>query len=93
MLKNISDRFKYWLKKTITHYKFKRYRKRADELHKLTGRRYFVIPDSGGGMVVVDNNYINIYNKTMKTHGKKMTIVDLLKMSYYATSLNSIVRK
>lgn len=71
------------------------YRKRADRLHEMTGKRYFVIPDSAGGMVVVCNTYIDTYNKTMKKFGKtkRIDITDLLKMSYYATSLNGIVRK
>jgi hypothetical protein len=93
MFKNIKDRLKYWYKKTVTHYKFKRYRKRADELHRLTGRRYFVVSDAAGGMVVVDNRYIDAYNKAMKGKAKKITIADLITMAYYATSLNNKPKK
>ena len=89
MIKRLLKRLKYWYDSRVTHYQFKRYRKRADKLHELTGRRYHVIPDSAGGMVVVDNRYIDIYNKAVKgTKTKPITIKDLLQMAYYSTSLN-----
>ena len=94
MLRRIFKLIKYKYDSIVTHYQFKTYRRRADRLHKLTGRRYHVIPNNAGGMVVVDNRYIDIYNKAMKSSkGKPITIADLLKMSYYSTSLNGVVRK
>jgi hypothetical protein len=77
---------------TIWNYIHYRYmKKKADRLHKLTGRRYFVVPKTANSLTVVDNSYIKYYNKVNKN--KQITIVDLINMSYYATSVQGIIRK
>ena len=62
-------------------------KKRANNLHKLTGRQYFVIPAKKNKLLIVDNKFILSYNKFIKNKAvRKITIVELLKMSYYFTS-------
>lgn len=61
----------------------------ADRRHKLTGKRYFVIPD-GKKLKVVDNDYIKLYNKAAAhLKCKKINIKDLLEASYYVTEMGT----
>lgn len=74
-------------------YHFKQKKKEADRLHKLTGRRYFVVP-SGDRLEVVDNSYLKFYNAWAKHKGQKqIRLPDLLKMAYYHTSQEPLTRK
>jgi hypothetical protein len=64
---------------------------KADRMHKLTGKRYFVIPRKGG-LMVVDNDFVKFYNKNIKQKKDHIDIKRLLEMCYYATPLQSINR-
>jgi hypothetical protein len=68
---------------------FNRIKKRADDMHQITGKRYHVIPIPTNKLAIVDNDYVNRYNRTMchKINFKKMTIENLLKLAYYSTPL------
>jgi hypothetical protein len=66
-------------------------KKEADRLHQLTGRRYFVIP-AGNKLAIVDNRSIAAFNRA-QPKGKRITINDLLKESYYATPLQGLNRR
>jgi len=49
------------------------------------GKRYLVIQKTDGKLAVVNNTFIKHYNKIVaKKSGKKITIKDLLEMSYYS---------
>ena len=84
----------FYYNSTLSHIDYYLSKRKADRLHKLTGRRYHVIPGPKK-LTVVDNTFIDRYNRECK--GKKgfhkMTIVELIKQSYYSTSVQSITRK
>lgn len=63
-------------------YRLLKAKTKANSLHKMTGKRYYVIPYQKGRLIVVDNNYVKLYNKYNKS---KITIERLLLMSYYHT--------
>ena len=87
--------FTYWFNSTLNHISFYYAKKKADNLHKLTGKRYHVVPKTQTSLMVVDNSYVDAYNKHAKhlKRFKKITILDLLKMSYYSTSVQGVIRK
>lgn len=63
-------------------WRLSRAKRRANNLHKMTGRRYYVI-NYEGKPLVVDRNFVNLYNRE---HPKqKITIERLLRMSLYYT--------
>jgi len=66
-------------------------KKKADRLHKLTGRRHWIVPKSSNKCMVVDNSYIKIYNSVVKH--RKIDIYKLEKMAYYATASGNLTRK
>ena len=67
---------------------------KANRLHKMTGKRYHVVPRDERNLMVVDNSYIDIYNRAVKKQGgKPIDIISLLRMSYYSTSVQSLQRK
>lgn len=69
-----------------------RKKREAMQLHALTGKRYHVIPVANDKLKVVDNQFINQYNRIIKNIGRKITIEDLLKMSYFSTPVEGITR-
>ena len=68
----------YWYKRKI---QFSVAKKKADTMHQMTGRKYYVVP-SGKKLQVVTSDVIKVFNKNTK---QKMNVNDLLKMSYYQT--------
>jgi len=69
-------------------------KRKANKLHRLTGKRYHVVPSGKHSLMVVDNTYLDFYNRQAKKHRKPtIDIMQLLKMSYYSTSVQSIVRQ
>ena len=84
----------FWYNSTINYFNFKIARKKADKMHKLTGRRYHVIPAPNNKLMVVDNSFVKVYNKKAKEiKTKQIDAMDLIKMSYYSTSLQGVTRK
>ena len=90
-MKKIKEWLIYQYNSIRNNIEFKNKKKKADKLHKLTGKRYHVVPATSTSLMVVDNSYIKVYNKVVK--GRKITINDLLRMSYYSTSVQSVTRK
>ena len=62
---------------------FKNAKWKAMRLHKATGKRYYVVPKNQTSLMVVNNDFVKAYNMAIK--GKRITIKDLLEMSYFAT--------
>lgn len=58
------------------------YCKRADKMHKVTGKRYHVI-ENNGRLMIVNNSIIKVYNK--KTKKYKININQLLNEALYST--------
>lgn len=59
-------------------------RNKANIYHKMTGKQYHIVLQNNGKLKLVDNTVLNVYNKNVK--GKaKITIRELLQMSYYST--------
>ena len=69
-------------------------KRKANKMHRLTGKRYHVVP-SDTGLMVVDNEYVAAYNRVIKRNGvgKKITFLDLIRLSYYSTSVQGLTRK
>jgi len=70
---------------------FRKCRRKANQLHEQTGKRYHVVPGSNISFVVVDNSYVDLYNRQLPK-AKRINIDTLLKMSYYSTAVKSCVR-
>lgn len=69
-------------------------KRKANKWHKQTGKRYHVLPKDERSLMVVDNDYITAYNRVAKKRrAKQISIIDLLKMSYYSTSVHSPVNR
>ena len=96
---------KYWLRKQWhwfleiiymkwNNYHFNQKKKEADRLHKLTGKRYYVLPISKSRLGVVNNEYLKVYNKwAAHNNRKKIRLPDLLDMAYYHTPQEPLTRK
>ena len=67
-------------------------KRKANKLHKLTGKRYHVVPKNKTQLMVVDNSFIKAYNLSVKSKSKQININDLLRMSYYSTSVQGLTR-
>jgi len=72
-----------WIISAIKAIRFKRAVKKANRLHRLTRRRWHVINGENNSFAVVDNRFIDYYNK--QRIGTKLTIEELLKIALYST--------
>lgn len=92
IIKNLTAKATYYYNSIWNYFHFKKNVRKAKKLHNLTGKRYFVVPATEQTLMVVDNTYIDHYNRFVKKNGgKKININDLLRMAYFATSCESIV--
>ena len=72
---------KYKFNTTFYRFHFWRMKRRADKLHEIRGKQYFVIPVIGTELVVVDGTYLDTYNAiAKKTNLRKLTYKNLLEM-------------
>lgn len=92
-MKKLFKAIKFELNSIINSFNFWKAKRKANKMHRLTGKRYHVIPQSDGKLTIVDNEFIKHYNRVVKGKSKKITIHDLLKMSYYSTPVQGITRK
>jgi hypothetical protein len=93
MLKNIIAQIRFEYNSLLNSFALWSAKRKADKQHRLTGRRYHVVPTSKGKLMVVDNTFIDRYNKTIKGTGNRhITIIDLLKESYYSTPIKTTVK-
>jgi hypothetical protein len=93
-MKEIFSFFTFQFNSTLNYINFYFAKKKADKLHALTGKRYHVIPTGKYRLSVVDNNYIDLFNRIAKKKGRKqISIMDLIQMSYYTTSVQGLMRK
>ena len=79
-MKNLIVLFRFWLIK-----------RRANQLHKVTGKRYYIIMVAGR-FLCVDNSYIRAYNKKAKHKSQRINFTDLINMTEYMTSQKGLVR-
>lgn len=68
----------YWYRRK---FQFRAAKAKADQMHLMTGRKYYVVP-SGKKLQVVTGDVIKVFNKNTK---QNMNIHDPLKMAYYST--------
>ena len=92
VLKLIIIGIKFEYNSTIKRFVLWAFKRKANRMHKLTGKRYHVLT-MGKTFTVVDNSFIKFYNKEVKNKSRKIDIHDLIKMSYYSTAVQSITRK
>lgn len=59
-------------------------------MHALTGKRYYVLNWAQGKMIVVDNDFKDVYKKIT---GKAITGLDLVNMALYVTPSRSQFRQ
>lgn len=67
-------------------------KRKAIKMHKLTGRRYHVIPVTRKKLVVIDNQFVDRYNRVVKNKANRIRIEDLLEHSYFSTPVEGITR-
>ena len=91
-IKILTDSIKFEYNSILNSFFFWKMKRKANKMHKLTGKRYHVVPKDNTHLMVVDNSFIKRYNKAVKGKSKKITIHDLLKMSYYSTPIEGITR-
>ena len=91
-MKKILQAIKFEYNSIINSFKFWKVKREANKKHKLTGKRYHVVPFDDKTLGVVDNSFIKAYNKTVKGKQNKITIDKLLKMSYYSTPVQGLSR-
>ena len=84
ILKTIKDWFVFNYNSVWNHFHFKNMKRKADKMHKLTGKQYFVVPKTKTSCMVVDNSFIKAYNRNMPKN-KRITHIDLLRMCDYKT--------
>lgn len=84
---------KFELNSLRNSYDFWKAKRKAIKMHKLTGKRYHVVPFSDKKLGVVDNTFVKSYNRTVNGKRNKITIDKLLKMSYYSTPVQGLSRK
>lgn len=64
--------------------------KKADNMHTVTGKRYYVLNWAKNEMIVVDSNFKDTYKKIT---GKALTGLELVNMALYVTPSTSQFRQ
>jgi hypothetical protein len=64
--------------------------KKAESMHTLTGKRYYVLNWAQGKMIVVDGDFKGVYKRIS---GKPITGLDLVNMALYVTPSRSQFRQ
>jgi hypothetical protein len=87
---------KLWIKNEyldlVESIKFWRAKRLANLLHKKHGKRYHVVALGESELVVIDNDgNTSDGRRITRSDGKKIPFYDLIKKSYYSTSVNSPV--
>lgn len=72
--------------------KLNRRKRKALELHKLTGKQYHVVPTFGNRIEVVNRETIKEINKKLPK-SQRLTIKDVLDVSLYSTPFVSPFKK
>jgi len=80
------------IRNAVNRWKFRRVCRKADLMHELTGRRYFVLIGLNRKFRIVCNSDILAYNKRAKK-GDRIDIADLLQESLYVTAMGDLRRK
>lgn len=83
LYKKVKDFFVFEYNSLWNKYIFWKMKRKADKMHGMTKKRYHVVPISETELIVVDNSYIKWHNKQKGI--KKITVYDLIEMSYYST--------
>jgi hypothetical protein len=91
-MKKIIKNIKFEINSLINSYNFWKAKRKANKMHRLTGKRYHVVPASETKLMVVNNDFVKEYNRLVKKKGHKITIEKLLKMSYYSTPVQGVTR-
>jgi hypothetical protein len=83
-MKKRLKQLKEWLNGFYNTWYFKHMCRKADRMHFVTGKRYWVVPFGQTKLGVVDNDMINQINKGLPK-GRKIDINTLCKEAYYTT--------
>lgn len=67
-------------------------KRKANKLHKLRRKRFHVVPVSGNKLIVVNDIFIDSYNRKISKidGGKKITIKVLLDTALYSTPIGGV---
>lgn len=74
---------KYEFNSLLNSFDFWRKKRKANKLHKLTGKRYWIVPGTKN-LLVVNNDFIKQYNRKCPKH-KRIDHIKLNDMAYYCT--------
>ena len=66
-------------------------KRKADHLHKVTGKQYFVIPGNDKTLQVVNNDMMKEINKRLPKE-KRVNHYQILKSAYYKTPTGKLTR-
>lgn len=71
--------------------KLKKAKDEADRKHRLTGKRYFVVPQSNNSLMVINNDDLKYHNQKSPKE-KRINFKQLIEMAYYSTPSGGLVR-
>jgi hypothetical protein len=81
-MKAIKHFFVFYWNSLLNYINYYYLRHQANVLHKRTGKQYFIVPENKTKMMIVNNDFMRIYNKGSQ---KKITYQELCRMAYYTT--------
>ena len=76
---------KRFIKNLVVSFRFWNAKRKANNAHNITGKRYYVIHDNMGHFIIVNNSYIKAYNKKANHPSQRINFTDLINMSDYMT--------
>ena len=77
-----TEEFRFWRKK-----------RKADRLHRITGKQYFVVP-AGKHLAIINNDGIKAFNRRMKAEKKNpISYKQFCELAYYKTPVGCLGRK
>ena len=85
-------KIKFWINTWINSINFWWMKKKADKLHRLTGKQYHIVPVSDTKLGIVNNDVIKGINKGLPK-SQRIDYTKLQKSVYYSTPLGTTLRK
>ncbi|MEG1544911.1 MAG: hypothetical protein RR382_10375 [Tannerellaceae bacterium] len=85
MIKTLLDKIKHFIRYNVAMIKYRYAVKLADDAHKKSGERYFVMPNENDKLIVINRNTF----RKFKMRGQivhEAAVKDMIKESFYLTA-------
>lgn len=101
MINKLKQTIVFWYNSIHNYITLYNLKKKAIMLHKSTGFQFHIVPADKEKLIIVSKNYsvpnvcmsIRAYNKAVKGKQRQLTMVDVLRMSYFSTPVQSRILK